>query len=133
MTDAGDRASFDSLKGRLDEIVNEVERDDISLDEALKLYEEAVSIGIAACDASELDVPAEGAVANEVEADDRATEAGGMASSEPSSGTIGATTSAIDDATSNADEAPAASSADGSPDAVIASVADARASAQAQA
>lgn len=57
--DLRDGASFDSLKQRLAEIVSEVERDDISLDDALSLYEEAVSIGIAACDASELDIPQE--------------------------------------------------------------------------
>ena len=44
---------FDMLKSRLDEIVGEVAREDISLDDALALYEEAVNIGLAACDASE--------------------------------------------------------------------------------
>lgn len=58
---------FDALKARLDEIVEEVSSDDISLDDALALYEEAVSIGIAACDASELDIPEE-------EADEEAAE-----------------------------------------------------------
>ena len=46
---------FDDLKARLDEIVEEVSSEDISLDDALALYEEAVNIGLAACDASELD------------------------------------------------------------------------------
>lgn len=56
---ASEAAGFDALKQRLDEIITEVERDDISLDDALSLYEEAVNIGIAACDASELDIPQE--------------------------------------------------------------------------
>ena len=45
--------TFDTLKTRLDEIVSEVSSEDISLDEALRLYDEAVNIGLAACDASE--------------------------------------------------------------------------------
>ena len=52
-------ARFDDLKARLDEIVSEVSNEDISLDDALALYEEAVNIGLAACESSELDIPEE--------------------------------------------------------------------------
>lgn len=41
-------SSFQDLKSRLDEIVELVSDDSMSLDEALKLYEEAVSIGLEA-------------------------------------------------------------------------------------
>lgn len=40
--------SFDRVKGRLDEIVEAVSDENISLDDALKLYEEAVQLGLAA-------------------------------------------------------------------------------------
>lgn len=56
MSHTEEAASFDSLKARLDEIAEQVSKDDISLDDALSLYEEAVNIGLAACDVSELDV-----------------------------------------------------------------------------
>lgn len=78
--DLRDGASFDSLKQRLEEIVSEVERDDISLDDALSLYEEAVGIGIAACDASELDIPQE----QEQEQEQGATPTGDAAQGESS-------------------------------------------------
>ncbi len=52
------QTGFDEIKQRLEEIVDQVSRDDIALDDALTLYEEAVKLGIAACDASELDVKA---------------------------------------------------------------------------
>lgn len=48
--------SFDEVKARLDEIVDQVSAEGISLDEALSLYEEAVALGLAACDLSEEDV-----------------------------------------------------------------------------
>lgn len=52
---------FEAMKTRLDEIAEEVSAEGISLDEALALYEEAVKLGLAACDVSEADilVPAE--------------------------------------------------------------------------
>ena len=50
---------FDDIRQRLSEIVDIVSEDDIDLDEALKLYEEAVKLGIAACDASEINAEAE--------------------------------------------------------------------------
>lgn len=47
--------SFDEVRARLDEIVEEVGAEGITLDEALSLYEEAVKLGLAACDLSEQD------------------------------------------------------------------------------
>lgn len=47
---------FDAMKSRLDEIVDEVSAEGISLDEALALYEEAVKLGLSACDVSEADI-----------------------------------------------------------------------------
>lgn len=49
-------ANFNTVKARLDEIADEVARDDISLDDALALYEEAVQLGLRACDISELNI-----------------------------------------------------------------------------
>lgn len=40
--------SFEEVKGRLDEIVEAVSDENISLDDALKLYEEAVQLGLRA-------------------------------------------------------------------------------------
>lgn len=48
--------TFDELRARLDEIVDEVNAEGISLDEALVLYEEAVKLGLSACDLSERDI-----------------------------------------------------------------------------
>ena len=50
--------TFPSVRARLDEIADEVAREDIGLDEALALYEEAVKLGLAACDLSEADLEA---------------------------------------------------------------------------
>lgn len=47
--------SFDEVRARLDEIVEEVGAEGITLDEALSLYEEAVKLGLTACDLSEQD------------------------------------------------------------------------------
>ncbi len=46
------------MQERLNQIVDEVSAEDISLDDALKLYEEAVKLGLSACDLSEQDVDA---------------------------------------------------------------------------
>lgn len=51
-----DAATFPSVRERLDEIAQEVAREDISLDEALALYEEAVKLGLSACELSEADL-----------------------------------------------------------------------------
>ncbi|WP_296009755.1 exodeoxyribonuclease VII small subunit [uncultured Adlercreutzia sp.] len=75
--------TFEAVHERLSQIVDEVAAEDISLDEALKLYEEAVKLGLSACDLSEQDIDAfvaredeasaesgaEGAEAQEVEAE----------------------------------------------------------------
>lgn len=46
-------ASYGQVRDRLDEIVEAVNAPGISLDEALALYEEAVKLGLSACDLSE--------------------------------------------------------------------------------
>ena len=46
-------STFDDVRNRLDEIVEAVNAPGISLDEALSLYEEAVKLGLSACDLSE--------------------------------------------------------------------------------
>lgn len=46
-------ASYDQVRDRLDEIVEAVSAPGISLAEALALYEEAVKLGLSACDLSE--------------------------------------------------------------------------------
>lgn len=51
-----DALTFDESKARLEEIADLVEDPDISLDDALVLYEEAVKIGLHACDVSEQDL-----------------------------------------------------------------------------
>ncbi len=48
--------SFEDVKSRLDEIVEEISQEEISLDDALSLYEEAVKLGLEACDLSESDI-----------------------------------------------------------------------------
>lgn len=47
---------FEAMKSRLDEIADAVSAEGISLDDALVLYEEAVKLGLAACDVSEADI-----------------------------------------------------------------------------
>ena len=53
-----DRGTFESVRTRLEEIVEAVGAEDVTLDVALALYEEAVKLGLAACDLSEKDVEA---------------------------------------------------------------------------
>ena len=48
--------SFDDVKARLNEIAEQVNAEGISLDEALSLYEEAVALGLSACNLSEEDL-----------------------------------------------------------------------------
>lgn len=50
--------NFEDVQTRLAQIVDEVSSEDISLDDALKLYEEAVKLGLSACDLSEQDIDA---------------------------------------------------------------------------
>ena len=53
MTDAYE--TYDDVRARLDEIVDEVNAEGVGLDDALALYEEAVKLGLLACDLSEDD------------------------------------------------------------------------------
>ena len=53
-----DSGSFESVSTRLEEILEAVGAEDDTLDDALALYEEAVKLGLAACDLSEKDVEA---------------------------------------------------------------------------
>lgn len=47
---------FQTLKERLEEIAAAVESDDISLDQVLDLYEEAVALGLQATDLLDVDI-----------------------------------------------------------------------------
>ena len=58
MTEEQQRNGFSAVQERLNQIVDEVSAEDISLDDALKLYEEAVKLGLSACDLSEQDIEA---------------------------------------------------------------------------
>ena len=51
--------SYASVKERLDEIVKAVSDEDISLDDALSLYEEAVKLGLQVSNLLEDDIPEE--------------------------------------------------------------------------
>ena len=64
--------SYDDVSTRLNEILDEVNAEGVSLDEALALYEEAVQLGLRACDLSE-----EGAEALLAAEEATATEADG--------------------------------------------------------
>ena len=55
---ASDYETYEDLKVRLDEIVEAVSDDDLPLDDALELYEEAVSLGLRASDLLEQDIEA---------------------------------------------------------------------------
>ena len=55
--------TFEGVKARLDEIVAAVSDDDLPLDEALALYEEAVGLGLRASDLIEEGIEARDAVA----------------------------------------------------------------------
>lgn len=93
MTDEQGR-TFEAVHERLSQIVDEVAAEDISLDEALKLYEEAVKLGLSACDLSEQDIDA--FVAREDEASAESGAEGAEAEG-----------AEAEDAEAGADEAPA--------------------------
>lgn len=59
--------NFEDVQARLSQIVDEVSAEGISLDDALKLYEEAVKLGLSACDLSEQDIDAYIASADSVD------------------------------------------------------------------
>ena len=56
MPEGSEERSFDAVKERLEQIAEEVAREGLPLDDALALYEEAVQLGLAACDLSEADL-----------------------------------------------------------------------------
>ena len=60
-----DLDTFAGVKTRLSEIVDEVSNDALSLDDALALYEEAVTLGLRASDLLEADADAEDEAASE--------------------------------------------------------------------
>ena len=72
---ASEYPDFESVKTRLDQIVAAVSDDDISLDDALDLYEEAVALGMRASDLLEEgitvaeDAPADGETAGSEDGD----------------------------------------------------------------
>lgn len=51
--------SFEAVKTRLDEIVDAVSDDDLALDDALALYEEALGLGLRASDLLEDNIEAQ--------------------------------------------------------------------------
>ena len=53
---SGTYETYDDVRDRLDEIVDAVNAEGVTLDDALALYEEAVKLGLLACDLSEEDV-----------------------------------------------------------------------------
>lgn len=59
--------SFESVKERLDEIVEAVGDEELSLDDALALYEEAVGLGLRASDLLEENIDAQQSVADAIE------------------------------------------------------------------
>jgi exodeoxyribonuclease VII small subunit len=66
--------NFEDVKARLDEIVEAVSSDDISLDDALKLYEEAVELGLVASSLLEENLEAKNAAYDEDQASDHSLE-----------------------------------------------------------
>ena len=70
--------SFEAVKTRLDEIVDAVSDDELALDDALALYEEAVGLGLRASDLLEDNIETQQSVegADEVSDDVPAQETG---------------------------------------------------------
>ena len=58
-------SEFEAVKARLEEIANTVDDENLSLDEALDLYEEAVKLGLQASDLLETGIVIEDEVAPE--------------------------------------------------------------------
>lgn len=77
-----DLDTFAGVKTRLSEIVDEVSNDALSLDDALALYEEAVTLGLRASDLLEADIDADADTEDESaleNPDDNANAAGASA------------------------------------------------------
>lgn len=68
--------TFESVKSRLDEIVDAVSDDSLSLDEALSLYEEAVGLGLRAGDLLEERIELQDAEEEVADAESRSVEEG---------------------------------------------------------
>lgn len=66
--------TFGAVKARLDEIVDAVGSDELPLDEALSLYEEAVVLGLRASDLLETDIEERHTQNEACEAGDKAGE-----------------------------------------------------------
>lgn len=90
--------SFADVKSRLEEIADEVAKDDVSLDDALALYEEAVKLGLSACDLSESDIFPEEMSEIDGEVSD-ASEAGASAAGVEGAGAV----DAVDDSSTGLD------------------------------
>lgn len=75
-------SAFGEVQERLNQIVDEVSAEDISLDDALKLYEEAVKLGLSACDLSEQDIEAHLAAEAETEVPSASPAEGSLAAEE---------------------------------------------------
>ena len=67
-----DLDTFAGVKSRLDEIVEAVSDDNMPLDDALKLYEEAVTLGLRASTLLEADIAAQDAEEAEEDAEGEA-------------------------------------------------------------
>ena len=65
--------SFEAVKSRLDEIVDAVSSDELELDAALALYEEAVGLGLRASDLLEENIEAQQGVEEAGERPDEAS------------------------------------------------------------
>lgn len=59
VTSHEDAGEFQQLKSRLEQIAAAVDGDDVSLDEALDLYEEAVGLGLQAINLLDVDITAQ--------------------------------------------------------------------------
>ena len=92
--------TFEAVKSRLDEIVDAVGNEELPLDDALALYEEAVGLGLRASDLLEENIEAQRAE------DEAATEADGAQPGADAAATAAAEASdpAQDEAVRQADE-----------------------------
>lgn len=98
-------SAFGEVQERLNQIVDEVSAEDISLDDALKLYEEAVKLGLSACDLSEQDIEAHLAAEEETAA--QANQEDAVANEDSSSPASEASETADTSGSPSAPEAPA--------------------------
>ena len=92
--------TFDAVKSRLDEIVDAVGDEELPLDDALALYEEAVGLGLRASDLLEQNIEAQRAE------DEAAAESDGALPNADAATAVGAQASAVaqDETARQADE-----------------------------